>query len=72
MAEMKEETLKVNGMMCNGCENTVVNAIKDVEGVIEAKASHQDGTVSVKYDAAATDMLFIKMAINNTHYNVVE
>ncbi|KAA3617893.1 MAG: copper chaperone [Calditrichaeota bacterium] len=59
-------------MMCEGCENTVVNAIKSVDGVDSAEASHQYGSVQVSYDASKTDPLFINMAINNTHYKVVE
>jgi len=72
MANMVEETLKVSGMMCNGCEETVITAAKSVEGVKEAKASYLDGTVMLKYDADSADMLFIKMAINNTKYQVEE
>ena len=72
MANIVEETLKVSGMMCNGCENTVVTAAKSVEGVLDAAASFEDGTVKIKYDADSADMLFIKMAINGTKYKVVE
>lgn len=72
MATIKEEVINVSGMMCNGCEETVVKAVKGVEGVSEAEASHEKGTVKVKYDADQTDELFIKMAINNTHYKVAE
>ncbi len=45
---MKEVTLKVEGMVCNGCENRVVNALKTLEGVSEAEASFQTGVVTVK------------------------
>ena len=68
MANIKEEIIKVSGMMCNGCENTVINAAKSVDGVLEASASHEKGVANIKYDADKTDILFIKMAINNTHY----
>ena len=69
---MQEETLQVSGMMCNGCEETVVNAAKSVDGVEDAVASYSEGSVKIKYDSETADMLFIKMAINNTHYQVVE
>jgi len=70
--EIKETTIKINGMMCNGCEETVVNAVKTVEGVESASASHEQGTATISYDSEKTDPLFINMAINNTHYKIVE
>ena len=30
---MKETIIKVEGMVCNGCENRVQNALKTIEGV---------------------------------------
>ncbi len=72
MTNIREETLQVSGMMCTGCEETVVNAVKSVDGVEDAVASYTDGTVKIKYDSETADMLFIRMAINNTHYQVVE
>ena len=45
---MKELTLKVEGMVCNGCENRVMNALKTLEGVSEVEGSFQTGIVTVK------------------------
>jgi len=45
---MKELTLKVEGMVCNGCENRVMNALKTLECVSEVNASFQTGIVTVK------------------------
>ena len=44
---MKEIILNVKGMVCNGCENRVQNALKNIEGVEEVIANHNDGTVKV-------------------------
>ena len=30
---MKEIVLKVNGMMCGGCENRVKNVVQNIDGV---------------------------------------
>ena len=70
--ETKEAIIKISGMMCNGCEGTVSNAIKSVEGVQDVFVSHEEGEAKVSYDGATTDILFINMAINGTHYKVVE
>ena len=44
---MKETTLKVKGMVCNGCENRVQNALKTIEGIEDVKADHNNGIVTV-------------------------
>lgn len=44
---MKEIILNVKGMVCEGCENRVQNAVKSISGVKKVKANHMDGTVTV-------------------------
>ncbi len=44
---MKETIIKVEGMVCGGCENRVKNALKTIEGIEEVFADHQTGTVKV-------------------------
>lgn len=44
---MKEIIMKVEGMVCGGCENRVKNALRLVEGVKEVEANHVDGIVRV-------------------------
>lgn len=44
---MKEKTIKVEGMVCNGCENRVQNALKTIKGVEKVVADHTNGTVTV-------------------------
>ena len=44
---IKETTIKVNGMVCEGCENRVQNALKTIEGVENVVANHNNGTVTI-------------------------
>ena len=44
---MKEIILNVKGMVCNGCENRVKNALKNIDGVEEVLANHETGVVKV-------------------------
>ena len=44
---MKEINLKVEGMVCGGCENRVQNAVSTIAGVEAVKANHNDGSVIV-------------------------
>ena len=44
---MKETTIKVKGMMCEGCENRIKNALGEVEGIKEVEANHNTGLVKI-------------------------
>lgn len=44
---MKETIIKVRGMVCNGCENRIQNALKTISGVEKVIADHNKGTVKV-------------------------
>ena len=45
---MKETIINVKGMVCNGCENRVKNALKTIDGVEEVEANYTNGIVKVK------------------------
>lgn len=45
---METLEIKVNGMVCNGCENRVQNALKTIDGVLEVTADYQNNLVTVK------------------------
>ena len=44
---MKEIIIKVEGMVCNGCENRVQNALKQIDGVENVVASYKAGTATI-------------------------
>ena len=44
---MKETKIKVNGMVCGGCENRVQNALKTIDGIEEVTANHETGVVVI-------------------------
>lgn len=44
---MKETIIKIEGMVCSGCENRVQNALKTMEGIEEVVANHKNGTVTI-------------------------
>ena len=44
---MKEMIFNVEGMMCEGCENRVKNAVGSIDGVIDVSAKHDTGIVKV-------------------------
>ena len=44
---MKELKIKVDGMVCGGCENRVKNALSTIEGVESVEANHKTGIVTI-------------------------
>lgn len=52
---MKKLEIKVNGMVCNGCENRVCNALKTVDGVKSVDASFGKCLVTVEIEDKVTE-----------------
>ena len=44
---MIEKNIKVSGMSCTGCENRIQNSLKTIPGVVDVKADHVTGDVSI-------------------------
>lgn len=59
------ETLTVEGMSCAGCEETVEEALRDVDGVTDATADRETETAKVEGDA---DPQSLVEAVQNAGY----
>lgn len=68
---MKETTIKVEGMVCGGCENRVQNALKTIEGVENVVANHMTGTVTVTSKSEVKESV-IKEKIEDIGFKVKE
>ena len=64
-----EKTLKITGMMCGHCEARVKKALEAVEGVAEAKVSHESGTAVVTLNVPVEDAV-LKKAVEDQEYKV--
>ena len=69
-AEERTETLLVEGMMCEHCEARVKKALEKIDGIIEAKADHQKGTVMIRTDRDI-DSDLIREAIEDEDYTYI-
>ena len=67
---MKEIILKIDGMMCEGCENRVKNAIGNIDGVDKVSADHSTGKVIVILNKEI-DSKIIKDTIEDIGYEVI-
>lgn len=68
---MKNIKLNVNGMMCEGCENRVKNALSSINGVISVRANHKTSSVEVEVDDLALESK-IKEKLEDIGYEVVK
>ena len=55
---MKELKIKVKGMVCEGCENRVKNALSTIDGVDNVEGNHKTGIVIVKLNKEIEKSIF--------------
>lgn len=67
---MNEINLKTKGMMCEGCENRVKNALKNIEGVEKVTADHVTGNVNIICNEVL-DKKIIEETIQDIGYEIV-
>lgn len=65
------ETLKVQGMSCGHCVNSVETGVGELEGVSSVAVDLKKGEVAVDYDAGKTSLNEIQEAIEEKGYAVV-
>ena len=65
-----EITLKVEGMTCDGCETSVQNALKRLDGEIVADADSERGEVKVRFDDARVDIDALEDCVVSIGYDV--
>jgi uncharacterized protein len=64
--------LKVTGMHCLGCEETINEVVKALPGIHKAEASYRLQTVDVSYDDTLVDEATIRRSIEAKGYGIVE
>lgn len=67
---MQTDTLKITGMHCGGCTNTVTRALKAVSGVVDVTVSLPTGEAIVQYDENLASLGQMKSAVEGAGYGV--
>jgi copper chaperone len=67
---MTNAVLKVEGMSCNHCVQSVQGAVSKLPGVQDVKVSLSEQQVTVNFDEAAVSEAKIKEAIEDQGYDV--
>ena len=68
--ETLEKTIKIKGMMCSHCENTVKTALEEIPQVTNADVSHVSGTAVVTLSSDVADDI-LKKAVTDKGYEVL-
>ena len=63
---------EVQGMTCDACEDHIVDAVGDLDGVVSVQASYEEGTATAAFDKSKLSKSDIVVAINSTGYKVIE
>ncbi len=66
-----ETTLRVEGMTCTECEQSVAKGVNELAGIDSIRVNHLDSTAFVRYDPSKTDLAQITKAIEGRGYEVV-
>ena len=67
---MERIELKVEGMTCGGCVNSVQNALNQRNGTCSATANLDSGIVTVEFDSAIIQQPVIAAAITEAGFDV--
>lgn len=67
---MTRMTHSVEGMSCTGCEESVEDALAEIDGISTATADHKTGTVEVETSDDVSDER-IQTAVEDAGYQVI-
>ncbi|GAB6441919.1 MULTISPECIES: copper chaperone CopZ [Bacillus] len=67
---MEQLTLKVEGMSCGHCVNSIESSVKELNGVEKVKVQLAEGTVEVTIDSSAVTLKDIVAVIEDQGYDV--
>lgn len=68
--EVVETTINVGGMHCDMCVSSIEKGVNQLEGIEFVKASLNDSTATVKFDAKKTNLAEIEKAIEKRGYSI--
>lgn len=67
---METAVLKINGMTCTGCVNSVRNILQEIPGVSNVDVSLEQAQAVIQYNAATTNVNQFKDAIKDAGFEV--
>jgi copper chaperone CopZ len=71
-SDIRTTEFKISGMTCAGCEKHVNHEVNKLNGIVNSKASYENGNAIIEFDRTKTNQTEIEKAINSTGYKVTE
>lgn len=65
---MKEVSLKIKGMHCEGCSTRLEKVLNNQDGVEEAKVSLEKAEANIKFDETQTSVDELKEAVEDAGF----
>jgi len=67
---MVETKLRIEGMSCTDCEQSIAKGVNELAGIDSISANHLDSTAFVRFDSKKTNLAEISKAIEGRGYHV--
>jgi copper chaperone CopZ len=71
-SDIKIMEFKISGMTCASCEEHVNHEVNKLNGIVNSKASYENGNAIIEFDKTKTNETEIEKAINSTGYKVTD
>ena len=71
-SDIKTTEFKISGMTCASCEEHVNHEVNTLMGIVNSKASYENGNAIIEFDKTKTNETEIEKAINSTGYKVTD
>jgi copper chaperone CopZ len=71
-SDIKTTEFKISGMTCASCEEHVNHEVNKINGIVNSKASYENGNAIIEFDRSKTDETEIEKAINSAGYKVTD
>ena len=71
-SDIKKTEFKISGMTCVSCEEHVNHEVNKLNGIVNSKASYENGNAVIEFDKTKTNETEIEKAISTTGYKVTD
>jgi mercuric ion transport protein len=71
-SDIKTTEFKISGMTCASCVEHVNHEVNKLSGIVDTKASYENGNAIIEFDRTETNATEIEKAINSTGYKVTD
>lgn len=69
---MQTATIRIKGMTCMGCVNSIKNILKNVSGIAQSEVTLDPAQATIQYDPAHTSLNQLKEAIIDAGFEVID